>query len=154
MNRDWLLWLAIGALLIGATGAVFMTARGIRNNNPGNIRHGPSKWQGMSDEQTDSEYIQFDDPVYGIRALAKLLKNYQDRHGLKTIRGIITRWAPPSENITESYVEHVARIVGVSPDAAIDVRENLVPMVTAIIKHENGEQPYTPDQISRGIALS
>ena len=131
-----------------------MTARGIRNNNPGNIRHGSSKWQGMSDTQTDSEYVQFDDPVYGIRAIARVLKNYQDRHGLKTIAEIIRRWAPPSENITDSYVEHVSRIVGVPAHTEIDVRDRMVPLVTAIIKHENGEQPYTPDQIAQGISLA
>lgn len=129
-------------------------ARGIRNNNPGNIRHGASKWQGMSGEQTDSEYIQFDDPVFGIRALAKLLKNYQARYGLNTVRQIINRWAPPSENETGAYVDHVARVVGVHPDKAINVTDKIVPMVTAIIKHENGVQPYTPDQISQGISLS
>ena len=77
MNRDILLFIAIAALAIAATGTgIYLMARGIRNNNPGNIRHGGSKWQGMSETQTDDEYIQFDDPVYGIRALAKLLKNY------------------------------------------------------------------------------
>ena len=93
MRRDdWLLWIAIAALLVAATGTgLYVMARGIRNNNPGNIRHGSSKWQGMSATQTDSEYIQFDDPVYGIRAIVKLLRNYQSRHGLNTIEEIITR---------------------------------------------------------------
>lgn len=129
-------------------------ARGIRNNNPGNIRHGPSQWQGMSNEQTDAEYIQFDDPVYGIRAMTKLLQNYQSRYGLNTIRELITRWAPPNENITESYVTNVSRIVGASPDQQINVTEVAVPLVTAIITHENGMQPYTDEQISKGISLA
>ena len=155
MKQDWLIWLAIGALLIGATGTgVYTMTRGLRNNNPGNIRHGSSRWQGMSTEQTDSAFVQFDDPVYGIRALAKLLKNYQSQHGLNTIREIINRWAPPNENKTDSYVDHVARVVGVHPDSAVNVNDKIVPIVTAIIKHENGLQPYDPDTISRGISLS
>jgi len=154
VNRDWLLWIAIAALAIAATGGIFFMARGIKNNNPGNIRHGGSRWQGMSDIQNDSDYVQFDDPVYGIRALAKLLKNYQSRYGLKTINEIINRWAPPSENITTAYVANVARIVGVDKDAEINVADHIVSMVKAIITHENGQQPYTAEQISTGIGMA
>lgn len=155
MKNDWLIWLAIAALAIAATGTgVYIMARGIRNNNPGNIRKGSSAWQGMSAEQTDDEYIQFDDPVYGIRAIAKLLKNYQTKYGLKTIREIIGRWAPPNENLTAAYVDHVSRVAGVHPDSAINVNDKMVPLVTAIIKHENGIQPYSPDQIAQGISLA
>ncbi len=155
MNKDWLIWLAIVALIIGATGTgIYIMARGIRNNNPGNIRHGKSAWQGMSAEQTDSEYIQFDDPVYGIRALAKLLNNYQTRYGLNTIREIITRWAPPIENITEAYIANVSRIVEVAPDDQISVKNNIRPLVNAIITHENGYNPYTSEQLRKGISLA
>ena len=129
-------------------------ARGIRNNNPGNIRVGGSQWQGMSAVQTDSEYVQFDDPVFGIRALAKLLTNYQSRYGLNTVRGIITRWAPPTENITAAYIDNVSRMTGLGPDERFNVGDYMVPMVKAIITHENGEQPYTDEQIDRGIALA
>lgn len=155
MNRDLLLWIAIGALLIAATGTgIYLMARGIRNNNPGNIRHGASQWQGMSATQSDAEYIQFDNPVYGIRAMARLLQNYESRYELDTIRGIITRWAPPIENITSAYIANVSKIVGVMPDQKINVRDRMVPLVKAIIKHENGEQPYSSEQINKGISLA
>ena len=155
MNRDFLLWLGLGALLIAATGTgAYVMARGIRNNNPGNIRHSGSQWQGLSASQTDSAFAQFDDPVYGIRALAKLLKNYQSRYGLNTVRELINRWAPPSENDTGAYVEHVAREVGLNPDTAINVNDHIVPIVTTIIKHENGYNPYSADVISKGIGLA
>ena len=129
-------------------------ARGIRNNNPGNIRHSNSQWQGLSTEQTDASFVQFDSPVYGIRALAKLLKNYQSRYGLYTVRELINRWAPPSENITSAYVEHVARVAGVDPDEQININDKMVPVVTAIIKHENGGNPYSANTISEGIGLA
>lgn len=129
-------------------------ARGIRNNNPGNIRHGASKWQGMSAQQTDKEYIQFDDPVYGIRAMAKLLKNYQSRYGLNTVSEIIGRWAPPNENITTAYVAAVSQKLGVSPDHQIDVVATLPQLVPAIITHENGMQPYSDALIKEGISLA
>lgn len=155
MNRDTLLWLLVAALAIAGIGTgVYLMTRGIRNNNPGNIRHGGSQWQGMSLQQTDAEYVQFDDPVYGIRAMAKLLTNYQKNYGLDTIREIISRWAPPNENITESYVANVSRIVGASPDQTIDVAGALPKLVPAIIQHENGQQPYSDAQINRGIALA
>ncbi len=156
MNRDFLIFLSIAALLIAGTGgAIYMQSRGLRNNNPGNIRHGTSQWRGMSSDQSnDSEFVQFDAPEYGIRALARLLRNYQSRHGLYTVRQIITRYAPPAENITGAYVDHVARVVGVNPDARIDVNEKMVPLVNAIIKHENGINPYSADVISTGIGLA
>lgn len=147
--------LAIGAVLLAGTGAgIYVMARGIRNNNPGNIRHGSSQWQGMSAAQTDKEYIQFDNPVYGIRAIAKLLQNYQSKYGLNTIEGLISRWAPPSENITGAYVTHVARAANVDPRTAINVNDYMRPIVEAIIRHENGQQPYTTEQINKGIALA
>lgn len=127
--------------------------RGIRNNNPGNIRHGTSRWLGMSSAQPDTDYVTFDSPLYGIRAMAKLLTNYQERYGLDTIREIISRWAPPSENITSSYIDNVSKLVGALPDQKIDVTARLVPLVKAIIQHENGQQPYTDLQIDQGIAL-
>ena len=107
-----------------------------------------------SDQSGDSAFVQFDSPEYGIRALARLLKTYQERYGLVTVRQIINRWAPPSENITGAYVDHVARVVGVNPDARIDVNEKMVPLVNAIIKHENGINPYDADVISTGIGLA
>lgn len=155
MNRDILLFIAIAALAIAATGTgMYLMSRGIRNNNPGNIRHGPSQWQGMSATQTDDEYIQFDDPVYGIRAMARLLQNYESRYELDTIRGIISRWAPPSENITSSYIDNVSRIVGALPDQKINVRDRMEPLVKAIILHENGRQPYSDETIQKGISLA
>ena len=156
MNKDFLIFLAIAALLIAGTGgAIYMQTRGLRNNNPGNIRKGSSQWQGMSSDQSnDSDFVQFDTPEYGIRALARLLKNYQERYGLVTVRQIINRWAPPSENITGAYVDAVARNVGVDPDARIDINEKMVPFVNAIIKHENGINPYSDNVISTGISLS
>lgn len=47
--------------------------RGIRNNNPGNIRRSSDPWQGLAKEQIDREFFKFKSSVYGIRALARLL---------------------------------------------------------------------------------
>ena len=155
-NKDLLLFIGIAALLIAGTGgAIYMQTRGLRNNNPGNIRHGSSRWQGMSaDQSKDKSFVQFDEPEYGIRALTVLLRNYQSRYGLNTVREIINRWAPPTENDTGAYVAHVAREANLNPDAEININDHIVPIVTTIIKHENGLNPYPAELISKGISLA
>ena len=130
-----------------------MTARGIRNNNPGNIRHG-SKWNGLADGH-DSAFCTFRDPVYGIRALCRLLINYQSRYELDTINGIISRYAPDSENDTNAYAANVSRKMNVGIDEVIDVTEwdTMRTLVESIIQHENGSQPYT-FEIADGMLLA
>lgn len=133
-----------------------MASRGIRNNNPGNIRHSKSKWQGLAADQPDKSFVKFTDPVYGIRAIARLLIKYQDDHDLDTVKGLIDRWAPPVENNTTAYINRVARDMGVSPTQSISVHnfEYLYPLVEAIIEHENGSNPYTKAQITKGLVLA
>lgn len=88
-----------------------MSTRGIRNNNPANIRRG-CNWKGLSYIQTDKEFCQFYAMVYGVRALLVTLRTYVVKHKLHSIRDIIYRWAPPSDgNNTEKYVEFVERAV-------------------------------------------
>jgi hypothetical protein len=121
------------------------TPRGVRNNNPGNIRYVEgitSTYAGCVG--SDGAFCKFDTAENGIRALGKLLRIYQSKHGLRTIRGVITRWAPPSENDTEAYIAIVVRLTGVAHDKVLDLRQvdDLFPLVVAIITHENGKQPY------------
>lgn len=132
-----------------------MVARGIRNNNPGNIRHG-EKWEGLSDKQTDSSFCIFVSPEYGIRALAKVLLTYYKKYQLNTVKKIISRYAPPNENETESYIKSVANQLGVAADEVIDLSSVavLAVLLRAIIRHENGEQPYSDEQILKGIHLA
>jgi hypothetical protein len=132
-----------------------MTARGLRLNNPGTLRHGDD-WLGLSDEQTDDDFCEFDAAKYGIRALAKTLLTYYRKHKLKTVGGIISRWAPPNENDTLAYIAHVAQIVGVPSDLpiTIDKPHILKALVKAIIKHENGIQPYSDAELDEGISLA
>lgn len=115
------------------------TPRGIRLNNPGNIRHSKDKWQGAAPEQPDKAFVAFIAPEWGIRAIAKLMISYEKK-GFDTPRKIITRYAPDNENDTEAYVQHVASGLDVDPDHVIDVDDFAVmlPLVETIIKHENG----------------
>ena len=130
--------------------------RGIRNHNPGNLRRSADPWQGLATTQTDAEFFQFVSAKWGIRALARTLIAYQDRVGLRNIKQMIGRWAPPVENDTGAYVRVVAAAVGVGPEERIDVHDYAVlrPLVLAIIKHENGQQPYTEAEIDAGMVLA
>lgn len=135
-----------------------MTSRGIRNANPGNVDHNPRvKWQGELpyDASIEKRFCRFKAPEWGIRAIVKILISYS-RRGINTVREIINTWAPPSENDTRAYVEHVAKLVGVHPDDEIDVTDTdyTLPLVKAIITHENGEQPYSDAIILKGINLA
>lgn len=129
--------------------------RGIRNNNPGNIRPG-SPWQGSlgSDGGPGGGYLKFDTPANGLRALAKLLRNYQSS-GQNTIRSIISKWAPASDsNNTTAYIAQVVKALGMGADEPLNVRSNddrLARLVAAIIKHENGQQPYSAAQIAAAV---
>lgn len=126
--------------------------RGIRNNNPGNIRLGTANWQGMRTDQTDPEFVQFISPEWGIRAINKILDSYQ-RRGIVTVQDIISSWAPPSENDTQAYIDAVASGMNVDPGAAVtaDLRPALI---AQIVLHENGIQPYDLAQIQNGVALA
>jgi hypothetical protein len=131
-----------------------MTARGLRLANPGNIRHGDA-WRGLTADQPDPAFCQFSAPVYGIRAMAKILLSYQ-RRGIRTIKGIISAWAPPSENDTDAYSRDVAQRAGIFETDQIDVRDPEVcaALVKGIIWHENGSQPYSDNTINDGVKLA
>jgi hypothetical protein len=127
------------------------TPRGIRNNNPGNIERTGDRWQGMSADQSgDARFVVFDAPVWGLRALARILR--KDMAEGDTLRRIIGEWAPAAENNTGAYVNAVARHVGMDPDAP--VREADLPrLMAAIVQHENGAQPYPPELFAQALAL-
>jgi len=128
-----------------------MKTRGLRNNNPGNIRRGEA-WQGMAPVQSDAEFVTFESPVWGIRAMNRILSTYYHTYGLKTVRDIISRWAPPAENDTPSYINAVANDMGVSPTATLRLPEQAPALTAAIIHHENGLQPYSEQTVAEGVA--
>lgn len=128
--------------------------RGERNNNPGNVRHVPGVvWNGQTPEQRDNAFVQFTDPVYGIRAIVRILRAYENQ-GIQTLADAIDRWAPPNENNSGAYVEAVCKDCNRNPDQLVSLNSIMPQLVVAIIRHENGENIYTADQITRGIALA
>lgn len=88
-----------------------MSTRGIRNNNPANIRRG-CNWKGLAKVQPDKDFCKFTTMTWGVRALLITLRTYVVKHNLHTVREIITRWAPPEDgNNTEKYIEFVEKAV-------------------------------------------
>lgn len=136
-TRAWI-WLLLGFALWGGGAIVSTLPRGIRNNNPGNLRRSRDKFLGLADQQTDPEYFQFVSPDYGLRAMGIVLLNYESRHGLRTVRGIVSRYAPGHENPTDAYIANVAGRLRVAPDAVIDVRTRLPELMRAMAIQENG----------------
>ena len=90
--------------------------RGIRNNNPLNIRRTNTVWQGMKEEVTDKEFVEFTSTAYGYRAAWRILFTYFYRFlSLKTpftVSTIIDRWAPPTENHTKAYIDQLLKLTG------------------------------------------
>ncbi|EAA6551606.1 structural protein [Salmonella enterica subsp. diarizonae] len=133
------------------------TPRGIRNNNPGNIRWGDD-WKGLvpKSQRTDKDFCQFITPEYGIRAMIVILRNYQRKHDLNTINGIISRWAPTNENNTQAYIDSVAKATDTAPDQIIHTDDSrfMMKLLQAIIRHENGAQPYGFDVFVRAVELA
>ncbi len=133
------------------------TPRGIRNNNPGNIDRTADRWQGMAEDQSgDPRFVVFSAPVWGLRALAKVLLSYYRKRGLSTVESIIGRWAPHVENDTSAYARAVARAlnVAVRDELNIEHPDVLALLVSAIVQHENGQQPYPADLIDQAVRLA
>lgn len=125
--------------------------RGYRNNNPLNIRlNAANAWKGKITPNTDGAFEQFSDMAYGYRAALYLLRKYI-KQGYTTIGSIITRWAPPSENNTNSYINHVVNIMNdtfgrnVTPFDAISSSDadSLCQMAYAMSIIENGNTELT-----------
>ena len=130
--------------------------RGVRNRNPGNIDYNPAnQWQGQlkPDPSIEKRFARFDTPENGIRALGKTLLTYQRKYGLKTVKAIISRWAPSVENDTDAYVRAVEANTGTKPGAQIDlaVPAMMVGFVKAIIHHENAGYAYPDSVLAEGV---
>lgn len=116
--------------------------RGMRNNNPLNIRYVKSNnWLGKVNlSKKDSEFEEFTDIKYGLRAGFVLLYNYIVINRLNTISKIISRWAPMNENNTSEYISTVSKHSGIQPHEVIHfVRPyTMTRMVSAMVFVECG----------------
>lgn len=129
-------------------------ARGLRNCNPGNLRISKDKWKGLREAQTDKEFFQFTEMKWGYRALLRTLQNYRFLHFCITIEDFITRWAPPTENDTEAYINFVCGQMGVDRMFAPNVEneQQMCRLAATISYMENGE-PAIMNDIRKGWGL-
>lgn len=133
---------------------------GLRINNPGNLR--PSsrfRWNGTSDEPHSTystksgDFVRFKSIDYGLRAMALNLKNQQRLHGLRTIEGIIGKYAPEIENDTASYIAFVANQTGFAASEKLNLENPSVTvrLMKAMIRMEQGQQPFSTELILKGV---
>lgn len=154
MNK-YLVLGAIGALvLMGGKKVIDSKSRGIRNNNPGNLVKTKITWKGKvpHTQNTDDRFEQFISPEYGIRAMYIDIKG-DIKKGQNTVKKLITAYAPKHENNTAAYIAVVSKAIGKGEDTPLTTNDYFS-LIKAIIKHENGEQPYSDDLIKKGIALA
>ena len=128
--------------------------RGLRNNNPLNLRHNADLFQGEIRPGTDKAFKQFTTVAYGYRAAFVTLGTYLTKYGRNTIEKIITAWAPPSENNTNSYIMHVSQNSGIEKNKVLTTSSgnDYIKIVTAMSRMENGIPANTEDVIA-GFSL-
>ncbi len=122
--------------------------RGERNNNPGNLNYVGQA--GASLERPGGRFAKFETAYDGLRAMARQLMLYSQR-GINTVQGIISTWAPSSENNTGAYVNAIASKLGVNPNAALNLQnpQVLSQLMDGIIRHENGRNIYPSELVNR-----
>ena len=128
--------------------------RGIRNNNPLNLRVG-NNWKGEVSQPTDHTFEQFTEMKWGVRAAFIVLRNYIVRHKCNTIRKIISRWAPANENNTQAYIATVSQRANIKPDEVINVDNTcqMIALLLAMCYVENGQE-ISLDDVVEGWLLA
>ncbi|MEI8706684.1 virion protein [Pseudoalteromonas sp. B62] len=135
--------------IILLSGALYMAkSKGLRNNNPLNIEENGTDWVGHAGD--DGRFVIFETVEHGLRAAGRILRTYATKYQLNTIAGIVSRWAPPSENDTQNYINFVSQKTGIAHDRPL-TRETYPQVLAAMIHMENGSQPFSLDEIRQGF---
>lgn len=129
-------------------------ARGLRNNNPGNIRLNGISYEGEIVPSKDRSFKQFKAISYGYRAMFVVLHTYARKYGINTIEGMISRYAPASENHTQKYIDAVSEWSGVPGTSHITTTnaDVMIPIVAAMSRVENGA-PAVMAEVEAGWRL-
>ena len=129
--------------------------RGLRNNNPLNIRRTANLWQGLSKEQNDPDFFQFESMAWGYRAAFVVLRTYRNRYGINTVERIVRRWAPEKDgNDTEYYIRKVTVLTGLERTQIVDDQDprTMMNLVAAMSRVENGV-PARQVEVCKGWKL-
>lgn len=137
-----------------ATPGAALKPRGLRNNNPCNIRSADTfVWRGQDGRDEDG-FAVFEAPCWGVRAAAILWLNYHIYHGCTCLRDYITRWAPPSGNDTEAYIHFMAQRLAVNPLEPLDIHARAEAILLNQSIYEQGRWCFTQSDLTRGITLA
>lgn len=133
--------------------------RGLRNNNPLNLRRSDSQWLGKIpfDKSTDRDFEQFDTMWHGIRAAVKNVFTHIKRDPSTTVKKEIERWAPPTENDTALYTLFVIGKAKLSPNWQLTAasKNAICRMLWAMSIFENGQEiPYRDFEMGYEMAVS
>lgn len=118
------------------------TPRGIRNNNPLNIRKG-NDWQGERHPQADPVFEEFISIDMGLRAGFRVLQTYIKKR-IDTPAAIVARWAPAKENNTKAYLDYVCKRARLNPHDRLKFeptgveKNKICCMVWAMVEMETG----------------
>ena len=127
------------------------------NNNPLNIRKVPgTHWKGeilpsIQGGDGGGSFVRFESIEFGLRAAFVLLYTYSTKYKLNCIRDIISRWAPPTENDTERYIQNVCLWTGFGGNERLTETE-WPRLVQAMARQECGVT-LSKEQIQKGYAL-
>ena len=141
--------------MVASKMSILNSTRGLRNRNPGNLKELPGDktlWVGERATNDDPIFEEFDTFEHGIRALGRVLDSYANR-GILTVEQIIKTYAPDTENNTGAYIRSIESQTGLLANHVVTDADR-VALVAAIIKHENGINPFSDAFIAEGLALA
>lgn len=129
--------------------------RPVRLNNPLDIRRDGTSWEGLSTSQPDPDFCQFDTMAFGFRAAFRILITYADKYDIGSVRGVVSRWAPPAENDTEAYIKAVCKRTGFADTETISIKSYAdgSKLLYAMAEQECGtpfETYYKQSQLAEG----
>lgn len=117
-------------------------------NNPMNIRASNTKWLGEVDPGFKTDFENFSTPADGYRAGFVTIYNYI-KNGADTLTKILNKYAPPSENDTQAYIDQVSKYTGIDPNAQLNTKTFSGPqgvnIIIAMSRIEQGKQPVQKD---------
>lgn len=143
--------LGLGFSSSGSTSGSY-SGSGYEINNPGNIEYSASNpWLGQIGRS--GRWAVFSDVKYGVRAMGKLLETYYTRYGLQTIAGLVTRYAPPGENDTATYIRNVAAWSGLGANTVLRL-DQLPLVVSAMLRMESGPHSFSVAYISTSMGVA
>lgn len=129
-----------------------LNTSGYKGCNPLNVKVFGNNWNGLVGQDERGHGI-FSRPEEGIRAGVKVLQSYSNKYGINTIEGIISRFAAADPATLGAYVDNVSHATGYGSNEQLNLKdpEVLKKVVTAMMKQEIGDVPYSERTIIAGI---